>query len=103
MIGASPRRKEDRRLLVGVGRFVDDLRREGLLHLAVVRSVEAHARIAKIALAEARALRGVGAAWSAADIPETARPIPSAYGPARKGSPWHQPLPARAHIRQRGH
>src|SRR5205823_3299378 len=59
MIGASPRRKEDRRLLVGVGRFVDDLAREGLLHLAVVRSVQAHARIAKIALAEARALRAL--------------------------------------------
>src|SRR5881409_1909415 len=102
MIGASPRRKEDRRLLVGVGRFVDDLAREGLLHLAVVRSVQAHARIAKIALAEARALRGVVAAWSAADLPETARPMPSAYGAVRKGRPWSQPILARDRVRYRG-
>jgi len=102
MIGASPRRKEDRRLLVGVGRFVDDLAREGLLHLAVVRSVQAHARIAKIALAEARALRGVVAAWSAADLPETARPMPSAYGAVRKGRPWSQPILARDRVRYVG-
>src|SRR5207247_2424918 len=94
--------KEDRRLLVGVGRFVDDLAREGLLHLAVVRSVQAHARIAKIALAEARALRGVVAAWSAADLPETARPMPSAYGAVRKGRPWSQPILARDRVRYVG-
>src|SRR5213592_1294445 len=100
MIGASPRRKEDRRLLVGGGRFVDDLTREGLLHLAVVRSVNAHARIAKIRLAEARALPGVVAAWSAADLPEAARPMPNAYGAVRKGRPWSQPI--LAHDRVRG-
>ena len=44
MIGASPRRTEDRRLLTGAGRYLDDLARAGLLHLGVVRSVHAHAR-----------------------------------------------------------
>src|SRR5947207_15416751 len=102
MIGASPRRKEDRRLLVGGGRFVDDLAREGLLHLAVVRSVNAHARIVKIALADARALPGVVAAWSAADLPETARPMPSAYGAVRKGRPWSQPILAHDRVRYVG-
>src|SRR5437762_3957751 len=102
MIGASPRRKEDRRLLVGGGRFVDDLTREGLLHLAVVRSVNAHARIAKIRLAEARALPGVVAAWSAADLPEAARPMPSAYGAVRKGRPWSQPILAHDRVRYVG-
>src|SRR5437879_12548102 len=55
MIGASPPRKEDRRLLTGAGRYVDDLTREGMLHLGVVRSAEAHARIPKLALDEAPA------------------------------------------------
>jgi aerobic carbon-monoxide dehydrogenase large subunit len=45
LIGASPRRKEDRRLITGTGRYVDDLKRPGLLHMAVVRSRHAHARI----------------------------------------------------------
>src|SRR3989449_795715 len=40
MIGASPPRKEDRRLLTGAGRYVDDLTREGMLHLGVVRGAE---------------------------------------------------------------
>src|SRR5213595_1090654 len=102
MIGASPRRTEDRRLLVGGGRFVDDLTREGMLHLGVVRSVEAHARITKLVLDEARALPGVVAAWSAAELPETARPMPSAYGAVRKGRPWSQPILAKDRVRYVG-
>ena len=58
LIGASPRRKEDRRLLTGAGRYVDDLTRPGMLHMIVVRSRHAHARIVKIALEAARALPG---------------------------------------------
>jgi carbon-monoxide dehydrogenase large subunit len=77
MIGTSPLRKEDRRLLVGGGRFVEDLVRERMLHLGVARSVHAHARVVKVVTADARALPGVVAAWSAADLPEVARPIPS--------------------------
>jgi len=45
LIGASRKRKEDRRLITGAGRYVDDLSRPGLLHMAVVRSHHAHARI----------------------------------------------------------
>src|SRR5216117_3453253 len=102
MIGASPRRTEDRRLLVGGGRYVDDLTREGMLHLGVVRSAEAHARITKLVLDEARALPGVVAAWSAAELPETARPMPSAYGAVRKGRPWSQPILAKDRVRYVG-
>ena len=70
LIGASPRRKEDRRLLTGAGRYVDDLRRPGLLHMAVVRSRHAHARIIKIGVEAARALPGVAAVWTVRDLPE---------------------------------
>src|SRR5919198_5683574 len=100
MIGASPLRKEDRRLLVGGGRFVDDLTREGLLHLGVVRSVQAHARITKLALDEARALSGVVLAWSAADLPEAARALPGGGG--RTGRPWSQPVLAKDVVRYVG-
>ena len=58
LIGTSPRRKEDRRLLTGAGRYVDDLRRPGLLHMAVVRSRHAHARVIKIGVEAARSLPG---------------------------------------------
>src|SRR5206468_1083247 len=41
-------------------------------------SHEAHARIVKISTADALAMSGVIAAWTAADLPEIARPLVSA-------------------------
>src|SRR5437867_1184927 len=102
MIGASPRRKEDQRLLTGGGRFLDDLTREGLLHLGVVRSVEAHARLAKVATDAARHFPGVVLAWSAADLGEVTPHVPTAYGGAHKGRPWAQPVLARDVVRYVG-
>src|SRR3989475_124653 len=102
MIGASPPRKEDRRLLTGAGRYVDDLTRDGMLHLGVVRSAEAHARITKLALDEARALPGVVAAWSAAELPEAARAMPAAYGAGQPGRPGGQPILAKDVVRYVG-
>ena len=90
LIGSSPRRKEDRRLLVGGGRYLDDLRREGMVHLGVVRSAEAHARIVKVASAGALALPGVVAAWTAADLPEVARPLVSSGREHRR--PYTMPV-----------
>jgi carbon-monoxide dehydrogenase large subunit len=59
MIGTSPRRKEDLRLLTGAGRFLDDLTRPGMVHLGVVRSVHAHARVLKVTARESLARPGV--------------------------------------------
>ncbi len=59
MIGASPPRKEDQRLLVGAGRFLDDLQRGGMLFLGVVRSLHAHARLVGIEAAPALSAPGV--------------------------------------------
>ena len=92
MIGASPLRKEDRRLLLGQGRFVDDLPRQGLLHLGIVRSVQGHARIVRIDLSAAARMPGVRAAWAPADLPEIARPIPAVFGGSFKGKPFAQPV-----------
>src|SRR6266540_479497 len=102
MIGASPRRKEDQRLLTGGGRFLDDLTREGLLHLGVVRSVEAHARLAKVATEAARHFPGVVLVWRASDLGEIAPHVPTAYGGAHKGRPWAQPGLARDVVRYVG-
>jgi carbon-monoxide dehydrogenase large subunit len=102
MIGTSPLRKEDRRLLLGQGRFVDDIRRERVLHLGPVRSVQAHARIVRIDVAEATRMPGVVAAWTAADLPEIARPIPAVFGGSFKGKPFAQPVLARQVVRHVG-
>ena len=45
MIGQSVRRLEDRRLITGEGRYVDDMASAGMLHAVFVRSIEAHAAI----------------------------------------------------------
>src|SRR5215218_9399669 len=58
-IGASLKRVEDDVFLRGDGRYVDDLREPGLLHLVVVRSPYAHARILNVDASAALALPGV--------------------------------------------
>jgi aerobic carbon-monoxide dehydrogenase large subunit len=92
LVGASLRRKEDRPLLAGAGRFLDDLTRPGLVHLGVVRSIHAHARVLRVDGTAARARPGVIAVWSATDLPEVARPMPAAFGAARKGRPYTVPV-----------
>ena len=44
-VGASLRRKEDARFLHGLGRFVGDITRPGMLEVAFLRSPVAHARL----------------------------------------------------------
>jgi carbon-monoxide dehydrogenase large subunit len=76
VIGSSPRRKEDRRLLTGAGRFVDDLKLPGLLHAAVVRSPHAHARLVRIDASPAVRRPGVVAVFTVRDAPELGASVP---------------------------
>ena len=55
-------------MIRGAGRYVDDLRPAGCLHLVFLRSHLAHATIGRIDLAAARKAKGVVAAWSATDL-----------------------------------
>ena len=58
-VGQSVPRGGDRRLLIGAGRYVDDVRLPGTLHVAFVRSPHAHATIRGIDDAAALAHPGV--------------------------------------------
>jgi carbon-monoxide dehydrogenase large subunit len=80
--GAPIRRTEDARLLTGKARFIDDLERPGLLHAAFLRSPYAHARIARIDTAAARARPGVTAVYTAADLGSFWKPAPMVVPPA---------------------
>src|SRR5262249_26270123 len=62
------RRREDRALLTGRGRFVDDLPAAGVLHLILVRSPHAHTRIRAIDTTAAGSAPGVAAVITAADL-----------------------------------
>jgi carbon-monoxide dehydrogenase large subunit len=101
-IGTSPRRKEDRRLLVGGGRYLDDITPEGVLHLGVVRSLHAHARVSRVDARAALALPGVVAAWTPADLPETARPIVAGSEGVHKDRPFAAPVLAQGLVRYVG-
>ena len=74
--GASVRRKEDPRYLRGEGRFVDDIKLPGLLHVAFVRSPHAHARITAIRTEAARRLPGVAHVFTFADLERWMKPLP---------------------------
>src|SRR5262249_37761690 len=67
--GARVARLEDRPLLTGRGHFVDDIALPGTLHACFVRSPHAHAEIRAIDAAVARAMPGVHAVLTAADLP----------------------------------
>ncbi|HYT14451.1 MAG TPA: aerobic carbon-monoxide dehydrogenase large subunit [Candidatus Nitrosopolaris sp.] len=58
-IGESIKRKEDGRFLRGKGNYVDDFVLPGMLHMAILRSPHAHARIKSIDTSAAGAKPGV--------------------------------------------
>lgn len=68
-VGQRVKRVEDPDLLTGKGQFLDDLKLPGLLEAAFVRSPFAHATFTEIDTADARAMPGVVAVLTAADLP----------------------------------
>src|SRR5712671_1822863 len=76
-IGEPVRRKEDARLVVGAGCYSDDVDLPRQARAFVVRSVHAHARIKGIDTARAKALKGVLAVLTGADLmADGLKPIP---------------------------
>ncbi|HLL29134.1 MAG TPA: molybdopterin cofactor-binding domain-containing protein [Xanthobacteraceae bacterium] len=68
-LGRSLERFEDAALLSGRGRFIDDLGvKPGTLHAAILRSPHAHARIRAIRTDAARAMPGVAAIVTGAEV-----------------------------------
>jgi aerobic carbon-monoxide dehydrogenase large subunit len=93
-IGAPVERKEDRKLLQGQAKWVDNMSVPGMVYLGVVRSPYAHARIAKVNVAPALAHAGVVAAWSGEDlVDEWHGSLPCAWIPTEDtNAPEHKPL-----------
>ena len=58
-MGASRRRVEDNRFIRGKGNYVDDIVLPGMLHMEILRSPLAHARIKSIDASKAWAMPGV--------------------------------------------
>jgi carbon-monoxide dehydrogenase large subunit len=67
-IGAPVRRKEDHRFITGQGRYTDDLNRPGQAYAYFLRSPHAHATIRSIDASAAKAMPGVLAVLTGADL-----------------------------------
>ncbi|MGA7271740.1 MAG: molybdopterin cofactor-binding domain-containing protein [Acidimicrobiia bacterium] len=68
VLGGTIRRREDPALVRGTGRYVDDIKLNGMLHVAFVRSPLAHARITGIDSSKALAMDGVRAVYTIDDV-----------------------------------
>ncbi len=88
-IGTSLLRLEDGPLLRGRARFIDDLKPEGHLHVAMLRSPLASARVNSVDTAVARRAPGVVAVFTGADLQGSCAPMrvhlstPGALAPDR--------------------
>ena len=80
-IGSPVERVEDLRFLRGRGEFVGDLRREGMLHAAILRSAVAHGRIRNIDVSRAKKVPGVHAVITAADLGDAIPLVPMRLQP----------------------
>lgn len=76
LFGVRVERREDLPLLTGQGSYTDDLKLPGMLHAAVLRSPHAHAKIRSIDVSAARALAGVVAVFTHADLGAAGKEIP---------------------------
>ena len=79
--GTSVQRQEDKKFLMGHGRYVDDIEYVGVLHGAFLRAEIAHARLKGIDTSAARAVAGVRAVYTLDDLgaPYPEKPMSTAY------------------------
>jgi aerobic carbon-monoxide dehydrogenase large subunit len=100
LVGQPVRRREDREILRGRARFLDDLDPPGLAHAAFVRSPLAHARIGGIRFPESA--DGLIAVVGAADLEGRARPLPVQSVEGATLAPAPHPLLASGEVRYVG-
>lgn len=99
-VGERVQRLEDPRLLTGAGRFTSDIRLERMVHLAFVRSDQAHARISGIDFGDALEMPGVLVVYTAQDFAD----VPDISAPSRMKNyhATHCPILAREVVRYVG-
>ena len=84
-IGQPVRRKEDRRLLTGKGRFTDDFSIAGQTYAVFLRSPHAHARILQLEGTRAKRMPGVLGVFGGRDcLADGLAPIPHSPVPSTR-------------------
>ena len=88
-IGRPVKRVEDPRLIQGQATYVDDLVLSGMLHMTVLRSPYAHARVVSIDSQKAKSLAGVRGVFIGDDINERCGLVPCASLAPDQKAPKH--------------
>ena len=101
VIGARLPRIEDRPLIRGLGRFAADVSFPHQLHMRVVRSRYASAKLISINIEAAKRTPGVFTVWTSEDIPELP-PIDLRDGHNEILAPYRQPVLAKGRLRYVG-
>ena len=101
VLGHPVPRIEDRPLVTGHGLYAGDVSFPHQLHMRIVRSSHAHARLLSIDTAAARAHPGVVAVWTVDDIADLP-PIDFRDPSAEVLKPYRQPVLARGRVRYVG-
>ncbi|MFI9815223.1 xanthine dehydrogenase family protein molybdopterin-binding subunit [Saccharothrix variisporea] len=78
-IGRARRRKEDARLVTGAAKWTDNIQLTGMLHMALLRSPVAHARITSLDVTAAVAMPGVLAVLTGRDLADEQGSLPCAW------------------------
>ena len=92
LVGTKVKRREDPRLVQGLSHYVDDLRMADVLHVAILRSPHAHARINRVNTDAALALPGVVSVVTGADIGDSVGSVPCAAANPTLRTPPHPVL-----------
>ncbi|GIV90161.1 MAG: aldehyde dehydrogenase [Chloroflexus sp.] len=92
LVGRALKRREDPKLITGHGNYLDDIKLPGMLHIALVRSPYAHAKIVSIDASKALAMPGVVAVFTGKDMLDI-NPMPAAW---QASGVKNNPVPPRA-------
>ncbi|HEU5349433.1 MAG TPA: xanthine dehydrogenase family protein molybdopterin-binding subunit, partial [Ktedonobacterales bacterium] len=79
LFGATVKRREDPRLITGKGMYTDDFKLPGMLHMAILRSPYAHARITSLDVSKAKQAPGVHAVFTSKDLEGHVNAVPTAW------------------------
>jgi carbon-monoxide dehydrogenase large subunit/6-hydroxypseudooxynicotine dehydrogenase subunit gamma len=101
LVGRSVPRLEDLPMLTGSARYAADVSFPRELHMRVVRSAHAHARIVAVDTGAARAVPGCVAVWTSKDIADIP-PIEFRTTRVHGLEPYRQPVLARERVRYVG-
>ncbi|GAA5174547.1 hypothetical protein GCM10023321_78610 [Pseudonocardia eucalypti] len=88
LVGARVKRLEDRRLLTGRGRFVDDVVVPGMLHAAFLRSPHPHAELGEVDASAALRVPGVIGVFTGEDMRRMTNPIMGMMAMEGLYDPW---------------